>query len=168
MHRRRQELIDEWWFKACPARHRDLDLEMRRQKPPELVLLRWLLHRLMAARTWHGDIASYHQHFNHSDATLEYVCGQETSPIHFIRCQRHAAFVCKLRKDATMDVFISQLIGHNCPDKFIEFARATNCFGTLHEHSSSAGREENNWLIVTPLKEWLGVSKGDKCWLGLL
>ena len=58
MYQRRQELVDDWWSKFCPARYRDLDLQMRRRKPPELALPRWLLHRLIAARTGLGDVAS--------------------------------------------------------------------------------------------------------------
>ncbi|KAI1000159.1 hypothetical protein K3495_g8040 [Podosphaera aphanis] len=33
---------------------------MRRKRPPELALLRWAYHRLIAARTDHGDFADYH------------------------------------------------------------------------------------------------------------
>ncbi|KAI0993628.1 hypothetical protein K3495_g14556, partial [Podosphaera aphanis] len=61
MHLRRQDLVDKWWSTARPARYRDLDLLMRRRKPPELALPRRLLHHLLAARSGHGDFASYHR-----------------------------------------------------------------------------------------------------------
>lgn len=128
MHQRRQTLIDEWWSTACPARYRDLDLQMRRRKPPELSLPRHLLHQLIAARTGHGDFAAYHRRFHHNEANLECMCGQETSPTHFIRCRLHAQITRRLRKGLTMNEFTNQLLGHNCLKKFIEFARTTACF----------------------------------------
>ncbi|POS87059.1 hypothetical protein EPUL_001776 [Erysiphe pulchra] len=49
--------LHQWWAKACPLRYLDVDLQMRRRKPPELSLPRRLLHGLIAARTGHGDFA---------------------------------------------------------------------------------------------------------------
>ncbi|POS82955.1 hypothetical protein EPUL_005494 [Erysiphe pulchra] len=72
------------------------------------------LHRLLAARTRHGDFAAYHRRLKHVDANLECVYGQETSPTHFICCRRHANQMRKLRKGMTMDNFRRQLIEHNC------------------------------------------------------
>lgn len=80
---------------------------MRRRKPPELALPRRLLHKLIAARTGHGDFAAYHRRFHHSDANLECTCGLETSPTHFIRCRQYATQVRRLRKGASMGDFIS-------------------------------------------------------------
>ncbi|KAI0995667.1 hypothetical protein K3495_g12514 [Podosphaera aphanis] len=61
MRQYRQNLMDCWWSTVCPARYKDLDLQMRRQKPPELNLPRLLLQRLIAARSGHGDFAEYHR-----------------------------------------------------------------------------------------------------------
>ncbi|KAI0991345.1 hypothetical protein K3495_g16842, partial [Podosphaera aphanis] len=122
MHQRRQSLIDDWWSSVYPARYRDLDLQMRRRKPPELNLPRRLLHKLIAARTGHGDFAAYHRRFNHINANLNCVCGQETSPTHFIRCRRFANQVRKLRKGAKMSDFTAQLLGPRCFENFKEFA----------------------------------------------
>ncbi|KAI1005063.1 hypothetical protein K3495_g3155 [Podosphaera aphanis] len=143
MQQRRQELVDKWWSEVCPARYQDLDLKMRRKKSPELALPRRLLHKLLAARTGHGDFAAYHRRLNHIDANLECVCGQETSPIHFIRCRRHANKMRKLRNGMSMDTFRRQLLGHNCLKKFTEFVRITGCFDNQSSNSSSAGREES-------------------------
>ena len=90
MHQLRQGLVDDWWSTACPTRYQDLDLEMRRKKPPELTISRNLHHHLLAVRSGHGDYATYHRRFNHEDANPYCVCGQETSPTHFIRCCRNA------------------------------------------------------------------------------
>lgn len=90
IHFRQYDLVEKWWFDVCPARYQDLDLQMRRRKPPELNLPRRLLYHLLAARTGHGDFAAYHRRLTHLDANLECVCGQETTPTHFIRCRRYA------------------------------------------------------------------------------
>ena len=114
---------------------------MRRRKPPELALPRRLLHKQPAARTGHGDFAAYHRRLNHKDATLECVCGQETTPTHFIPCRRHANQTRKLWNGMTMDNFRRQLLGHDCLKKFRGFAKTTGFFVEDITNSSSAGRE---------------------------
>ncbi|KAI1002860.1 hypothetical protein K3495_g5342 [Podosphaera aphanis] len=135
MYQRRQDLIDGWWSKVSPARYKELDLQMRRRKPPQLHLSRRLLHGLLAARIGHGDFAAYHRRFHHEIANLECDCdcdcGFENSPTHFFRCRKNAAQVRKLRKGATLNDYISQLLGPQCVEKFTEFARETGCFGGL-------------------------------------
>lgn len=96
MHQRRQKLIDEWWSTASPLRYRELDLQMRHKKPPELTLPRRLLHHLLAARSGHGDFAAYHRRFHHDDAILECECGRETSPTHFVCCRNYTLATRKL------------------------------------------------------------------------
>ncbi|KAI0996060.1 hypothetical protein K3495_g12121 [Podosphaera aphanis] len=90
MQLHRQQLVEKWWSEVCPPRYQDLDLKMRRRKPPELTLSRRLLHRLKATRTGHGDFAAYHRRFKHLDAELKCVCGQEITPTYFIRYRRYA------------------------------------------------------------------------------
>ena len=148
MYQRRQDLIDEWWSKVLPARYKELDLQMRRRKPPELNLSRRILHGLLAARTGHGDFAAYHRRFHHEDANLECDCGLENSPTHFFRCRKNAAQVRKLRKGATLNEYINQLLGPQCVEKFTEFAGETGCFGSLPAHLSSAEREDSNRLVA--------------------
>ncbi|POS84839.1 hypothetical protein EPUL_004095 [Erysiphe pulchra] len=114
MNQRRQKLIDDWWLKACPIRYQDLELQMRRRKPPELTLPRHTLHHLLAARTGHRDLAAYHRRFHHIDANLICECGQETTPTYFIRCRTHASTTRKLRKGMKLEKFTKQLLGHNC------------------------------------------------------
>ena len=144
MHQRQQEKLDEWWSKVCPPRYKDLDLQMRRRKPPELSLPRRILHGLLAARSGHGDFAAYHRRFKHEDSILNCICGQETSPTHFIKCRNHATKMRKLRRGLPMNVFINKLLRPKCSEKFMEFARATGCFGSLSTQLSSAGCEDSN------------------------
>ena len=129
MQQHRQQLVEKWCSDVCPPRYQDLDLKMRRRKPPELTLSRRLLHRLIAARTGHGDFAAYHRRLKHVDAELECVCGQETTPTHFITCRIYANLVRKLRNGKTIDNFRNQILQHNCLKKFTEFSKITGCFG---------------------------------------
>lgn len=96
--------MDEWCLKACPARYRDLDLQMRRKEPPELALPRHLLQKLIAAQLVHGDFAVYHSRFKHIGANLECVCGHEISPTLFVRCCQHATHLHRLRKGVCLGV----------------------------------------------------------------
>ena len=64
MNRKRQRLLDSWWEETCPPKYRQLNLQVRRRKPPELSLSRHLLRALIAARTGRGNFAAYHRRFN--------------------------------------------------------------------------------------------------------
>lgn len=114
MQQRCQQLIDDWWSKVCPARYKDLDLQMRRRKPPELKMPRQLLQKLISARTGHGDFAAYHRRPHHENANLVCICGQETSPTHFVRRREHASLTRRFRKGRTMGNLIDQLLGPKC------------------------------------------------------
>ncbi|KAI0990876.1 hypothetical protein K3495_g17311 [Podosphaera aphanis] len=85
-HERSEQLTADWWSTSCPPRYADLELRMRRKKPPELALPRALYARLLAARTGHGDFAAYHRRWNHDTATILCVCGRETSVGHLVEC----------------------------------------------------------------------------------
>ena len=117
---------------------------MGRRKPPELSLSRNLLHLLLAARSGHGDYAAYHLRFNHEDANLYCVCGQEKSLTHFIRCRRNAYHMRKLRKGLTVAAFTQKLLGPRGLGNFIEYARMTGCFGNLPANLTSAECEGSN------------------------
>ncbi|POS87841.1 hypothetical protein EPUL_001568 [Erysiphe pulchra] len=123
MQQKRQLLVEKWWSEVCPARYQDLDLKMRRRKPPELSLPWRLLHKLLAARTGHGDFATYHRRLNNIDAILECVCGRETTLTHFIRYRRHANQMRKLQNGMNMGTFRRQLLGHDCCKNFKKFVR---------------------------------------------
>lgn len=141
MHQWRQDLVDEWWSAACPARYSDLDLQTRRRKPPELSPSRNLLHHLLTVRSENGDYAAFHRRFKHEDASLNCVCGQETIPTHFIRCRRNAGHFPKLRKGLIVAAFTQQFLGPRGLGNFIEYARMTVRFGNVPVNLSSAGCE---------------------------
>ncbi|KAI0996073.1 hypothetical protein K3495_g12108 [Podosphaera aphanis] len=128
MIQKRQALLDIFWDKSCPPRYRELDLQMRRRKPPELALPRRLLLELIAARTGHGNFAAHHCRFNNLGATMECPCGEDTTPTHFIHCRRHAHHVRRLRRATPYHKFIKNLLGHNCLESFKTLADITGCF----------------------------------------
>lgn len=98
-------LVDDWWSKACQTRYRDLDLEMRRRKQPEIALPRNLLHHFLAARSGHRDLVAYHHQLNHEDTNLHCFYWQEISPIHFIGRRRNDHHIRTLRKGLTVATF---------------------------------------------------------------
>ncbi|RAL62915.1 hypothetical protein DID88_004756 [Monilinia fructigena] len=68
----------DWWSRCLTglsASYRKWGLGYSIAEPPELRLPRTLLHRLLAARTAHGDFAQYHRRFGHTDAELNCLCG---------------------------------------------------------------------------------------------
>lgn len=83
-----RELCSDWWTSACPRRYEDLELQMRRKKPPKLALPRAIYARLIAARTGHGDFVTYHRRWNHDTAPLHCECGREKSVGHLVQCRR--------------------------------------------------------------------------------
>ncbi|KAI0993938.1 hypothetical protein K3495_g14247 [Podosphaera aphanis] len=83
-----QDLCRDWWSSARPRKYEDLELQMRRKKPPELALPRAVYARLIAARTGHGDFASYHRRWNHDTAPLLCESGREKLVGHLVQCRR--------------------------------------------------------------------------------
>lgn len=82
------QLTVDWWTLVCPQRYLELELKMRRKKPPELALPRAIYARLIAARTGHGDFSAYHRRWNHENASLHYVCGRENSVGHLVQYRK--------------------------------------------------------------------------------
>jgi ribonuclease HI len=76
------------WQTVAPQTYRDLGINIPTGCPDELRLHRPLLGRLLAARSGHGDYASYHERFNHPDAHLLCSCGARKTPLHFFFCQK--------------------------------------------------------------------------------
>ncbi|KAI1007899.1 hypothetical protein K3495_g330 [Podosphaera aphanis] len=138
MNRRRQALLDKFWEESCPPWYRELDLLMRRRKPPELSLSRRLLLELIVASTGHGDFAAHHRRFNNPKARMECLCGEETNPTQFINYQRHAHILRRLRGAMTSQKFVKKLLGPNCHKSFTTFALETGYFRCQPANLSTA------------------------------
>ena len=123
---RSQELVEEWWQKYRPKRYKDLDLFMRCKRPPELALPRWAYHRLIAARTGHGDYADYHRRFNPEHEDLKCVCGREKRPWHFSECRPALLRWRIYEKMAPPGA--REMIGEKGWQKFIQFLTTSRCY----------------------------------------
>jgi len=77
-----------WWERAAPACYKELGIQLASGCPPELELTRATLHRLLAARSGHGDFAEYHERFEHEDAVLECSCGKRNALEHLLLCDK--------------------------------------------------------------------------------
>ncbi|RAL58741.1 hypothetical protein DID88_003047 [Monilinia fructigena] len=83
-------VTSDWWSRCLTglsASYRKWGLGYSIAEPPELRLPRTLLHRLLAARTAHGDFAQYHRRFGHTDAELNCLCGYAKTPEHLVFCE---------------------------------------------------------------------------------
>ncbi|KAI1004009.1 hypothetical protein K3495_g4203 [Podosphaera aphanis] len=122
-----KDLCTDWWISACPRRYEDLELQMRRKKPPELALPRAIYARLIAARTGHGDFASYHRRWNHDTAPLFCACGREKSVAHLVQCRRALNRWREVsgRRRAPL---LQTLLGAHGWQKFAEYVRGSGIY----------------------------------------
>jgi ribonuclease HI len=95
LKRANRAAFDSWWRKEAPDSFRHLiegELVPREEATlrarPSLKIPRASLGRWLAARSFHGDFASYHKRFNHDDAYLFCSCGHEKAPEHYAYCQK--------------------------------------------------------------------------------
>ncbi|KAJ5904840.1 uncharacterized protein N7473_001756 [Penicillium subrubescens] len=79
--------LQRHWQAVAPQSYQDLWITSFTSCPDELRLPRYLLGRILAARTGHGDFADYHERFNHEDAHLHCRCGARKTPVHFFFCR---------------------------------------------------------------------------------
>jgi hypothetical protein len=122
---KKKELFRDWWETHAPRRYRDLGLGSSPRRPPELWLPRPLLHRLLAARSGHGDFAAYHRRFNHAGAQLTCLCGREKSPEHFLLCRRSRPH---RPRDFRSGDSIIRLLGPKGCKEFREFVSRSGCY----------------------------------------
>ncbi|MGI0016602.1 MAG: hypothetical protein ACREBU_24530, partial [Nitrososphaera sp.] len=81
--------FEGWWYRNQPPKYARWGLSTSLKQTPELATLsRIELHHLLAARSGHGDFASYHERFKHEDAVLECTCGKRKTPTHIFSCQK--------------------------------------------------------------------------------
>ena len=76
----------QFWAEKAPERYKNFGINIEK-RPPELLLPRAALGRLLAARSGHGDFAEYHERFKHKDALLTCSCGRRKEPSHFYHCR---------------------------------------------------------------------------------
>lgn len=76
------------YMRDAPQAYRDLNIKphTKDSRTREHRLPRWVLGRLIAARTGHGDFTGYHERFQHRDFLASCSCGKSKSPAHFFFC----------------------------------------------------------------------------------
>lgn len=79
--------FQEWWEAQREPRYRKVD-SFSVVKPCLVSFKRATLHRLLAARSGHGDFASYHERFGHTDSNNHCSCGERKTPQHVFFCRR--------------------------------------------------------------------------------
>ncbi|KAI0997565.1 hypothetical protein K3495_g10621 [Podosphaera aphanis] len=124
---RADDLVSSWWQKNRPRDYMELDLKMTRKRPPELALPRWAYHRLIAARTGHGDFAQYHERFKHENSDGNCECGRERRPRHFAECRSALQRWRRAKQEPRPRA--SEMLAENGWKKFLEFVSITRCYG---------------------------------------
>jgi len=117
-----------WWLHHQPGSYKDTGLLASLGPTAELQQLeRPMLHRLLAARSGHGDFADYHKRFGHADASMKCSCGRQKSPSHIFYCRKLANRECQVgfcrRK-------VAEEIGEKWP-MFVERVKATDFFSRV-------------------------------------
>ena len=92
-------------------------------------LSRTTLHRLLAARSGHGDFADYHERFEHEDAVLECSCGKRKAPEHFLLCDKVRARDRPRLAGSCRDKIRTLLAGP--PKKFANFIEKIDFYGKI-------------------------------------
>ncbi|EFY95431.2 Ribonuclease H-like protein [Metarhizium robertsii ARSEF 23] len=80
--------VQAWWDASAPDKYKHLNLKLPSNCPPELALPRIILHHLLAARTYHGDFADYHERLHHNNACVACSCGQRKAPANLLYCRK--------------------------------------------------------------------------------
>jgi ribonuclease HI len=125
-----KEAFETWWSTAAPKQYKRLNLKASTGCPPELELRRAGLHRLLAARSLHGDFAVYHERFDHGDAHLVCSCNRGKVLDHIFYCRkvplRHRTRLAPSPNAAAVNLAIE-----NDFTKFIELSKASAFFGKI-------------------------------------
>nr|ABC24970.1 reverse transcriptase [Monascus pilosus] len=76
------------YTRSAPQAYQDLGIRphTKSSRAQEHKLPRWVLGRLIAARTGHGDFAAYHERFHHTDYLATCSCKKLKTPVHFFFC----------------------------------------------------------------------------------
>lgn len=79
--------FDDWWKDQAEQRYQFVGTHAVSKKPLSSHK-RKTLHRLLAARSGHGDFADYHERFGHRESNNNCSCGKRKSPRHIFYCKK--------------------------------------------------------------------------------
>ena len=106
---RAPEAMEKLCKTVGPSSYKEIYITTSPLKPKELLLPRYILGKILAARTGHGDFADYHERFNHEDALLHCRCGARKAPLHFFFCRIAKRII--PRPSGPPSAVISKLLG---------------------------------------------------------
>ncbi|RAL58276.1 hypothetical protein DID88_002231 [Monilinia fructigena] len=144
----------DWWSRCLTglsASYRKWGLGYSIAEPPELRLPRTLLHRLLAARTAHGDFAQYHRRFGHTDAELNCLCGYAKTPEHLVFCEisqrKFHAWPAKPERPPSRPKegrrYMSAILAH--PKLFEDFSHSDAIFRHQRPRTTNARSDKSGW-----------------------
>ncbi|KAK5989435.1 hypothetical protein PT974_10954 [Cladobotryum mycophilum] len=119
--------FQQWWKKEALASYQRLQLQVTLREPPELSLTRNNLHRLIAARSGHGDFTDYYTYkYLGSTATRTCSCGRNKTLDHIFYCRKvnpkH-----RIKLGLMPSVTIAQYLGPDF-ERFIKLVNETGFF----------------------------------------
>ncbi|KAM5527260.1 hypothetical protein FOXYSP1_20132 [Fusarium oxysporum f. sp. phaseoli] len=124
-----KEAFEAWWSTSAPEQYKGLNLKATAGCLPELSLPRAALHHLLAARSLHGDFASYHERFDHDNARLVCSCGRRKAPDYIFYC-RKVLLRLRMRLAPSPNAAVNLAIGRDFT-KFTELSKASVFFGKI-------------------------------------
>lgn len=130
-----------WWAQKEPnlsERYKRWELRYKLGPLKELDLPRATLHRLLAARSGHGDFKWYHVKYKHEDAILDCTCGRAKTPSHIVFCRKNReTFASWPLKPASPpknqtegQAYLQKLLAS--PKDFADFLEVTACYTGTH------------------------------------
>jgi hypothetical protein len=96
------------YIKTAPRAYRDLNISphTKSSRAQEHNLLRWVLGRLIAACTGHGDFAAYYERFHYSNYLATYFYNRLKSPAHFHIYGRGWSVKLMIGRDVPLDYLL--------------------------------------------------------------
>lgn len=84
---RTKQDFTKWWEAQMEHRY-DSIYPFAVTKQPLVMSKRSTLHRILAARSGHGDFAAYHERFGHTDSNNHCSCGERKATTHVFLCKK--------------------------------------------------------------------------------
>lgn len=116
-----------WWADNSPSLYQMAGLNVTLGQPSELLIPRYHLRYLLAARTGHGDFAEYHERFDHEDASLYCTCGRRKSQFHVFYCRKISPDL-RIRLGPKARETIERIIGPKHFGEFVELIKDSDFF----------------------------------------
>lgn len=136
--------IREYWLQHAPKSYRKLGIEFE-HCPRELTLPRSTVAHIYAARSGHGDFATYHERFHHANATTSCSCGAAKSPEQIFYCTKPEIKLPKVPRNAG-NVAQYLIVTFNGAARLSRWMKETNFFTEIcHRKSAINHTRVSQW-----------------------